>query len=764
MRESFNVIEEPWISVTGEDNRPLRISIREALTHSKKYRCLSLPSVLERTAMLRMLCAFDFRILYWYLPDGMRRSVKDADDVMGRLKDMIGRGGITDEQLDAYVEDCNQKAGFHTRFDALDNEMPFLQSAERRDGTETRSGKLKIRVMNSKNKSRWATPGDQDAPVAVEDAIAALTVIQSFDDQGVKTKEGDVTSGVGPVADHALVYFTGNTLLDDLVYNLCLLDENGNLYGDDVPIWEIPPFAPQVDVVKKKEDAADPKKGRPRNSPAAFYAPRGRRPLFMMNDDGEVIGIHNRFGDRFAQSAETGFTDPMQIWRRKDADLYPVRVFKIGTDPAWTLESQIYEMMHYVIGEVIPYDAEEAKKKEKDPDVLREETQKRRLGTARTPSVVTWCRRVLDANDDKKITVNIQGLAYGPQNGCISDVSADSLCVPKEVIGEGKERDNMIRLCAAADELVYQAFRFGTALDDARRVSKGAENVRFRVKAMDIASACVREAAGDDCGGIDESIRRIGTEICRMAEDAVFHIAAEASPDRCRDAFQALNRIRGAVVSLEKKYVSDEKTAKRGKVMPDQTESVLRKKMLSAIGKIQSNAYTQEAKRMIAALCRTSQMDFYTDVELSDMVFSSGSDGQVPDRALSSDAAKAASFALRMYGIHQRGKIPYENPMHIMNSKENGYRFTFGRALNTLLAKNPNDGSVKKYMTAVLGSSTIGQMEIPCRSLVRDLARNNIPMDYADFAVFVYRLCFGNPAQKQEAVIRFGSDAFGKRN
>lgn len=764
MRKSFDVIEEPWINATGLDGNVSRISIREALTNSKNYRCLSLPTCLERAAMLRMLCAFDFRILYWYTEDGGRRSVKDASDVMDRLKGMISRGGVTNEQVSAYVRDCNERAGFHTRFDALDDVMPFLQSTERRDGTETLAGKLKTRVLNSKNKARYHTPGDQNEPVCLEDALTALAAILSFDDAGVKTKPGDTTSGVGPVADHALVYFTGNSLLDDIVYNICLVDEDENLYGDDKPVWELPPMAPQVDVVKRKEDAEDPKKGRPRNSPAAFYAPRGRRPLLMLNEDGMAVGIHNRFGDRFTQSTDAGFTDPMKLWARKDDSLFPLRVFrKDDSSPAWTLKRPVYELMHCVIGDVLPYDPEKEAEKKKKKEINPEDVKRNREGTARTPSVVTWMRRVMDMTGEDTVSLNLQGLLYGPQSGCIADTCIDTVRIPKDAVREeSEERKKLIRLCAGTEQIIYQAARFGAALDDIYHDDRQSRTKQIKNRAMVYAISCTEEAMSD--GTYDEAVRRIGSAVKKIAEDETCLVVKEGSPDKCEAVFHALSLTCGIVTNLEKEYTSDTSASKRrGTAMQNDVEFALRKKMLSVIGKIQSNGYEAGARKSIEALCRTTQTNFYTDAELSDLIFAAGGNDESSVIPLGSDAAKAAAFTLRMYGIHQKGKTPNTNPMHVLNTKENGYRFTFGRAVGLLMANASADGLVKKYLTAILSASSMEQMEIPFRSLIRALAKQNIPVDYSDLAVFVYRICYGTEEQKQNALIRLGSDAFGRR-
>lgn len=767
MRKSFDVIEEPWIGVTGYDGKTLRVSIREALTHSKQYRCLSLPSQLERTAMLRMLCAFDFRILYWYTEDGERRGVKDAADVMGRLKDMIKRGGVTDGQLSSYVRDCNERAGFHTRFDALDDEMPFLQSADSVDGTATRAGKLKMRVMNSMNKSRFHTPGDQDEPVCLEDALTALAAILSFDDQGVKTKPGDTTSGVGPVGDHALMYFTGDSLLEDIVYNLCLVDEEGNLYGDDKPVWELPPMAPQVDVVKRKEDAADPEKGRPRNSPAAFYAPRGRRPLLMLDGDGMAVGIRNRFGDRFLQSTDPGVTDPMKLWGRKDGVLFPVRVFRIARKddphPAWTLERPMYELVHYMFGDVLPDVPEKEAAKKKEKGAGAEEIRSSLEMCGRTPSVVIWMRRVMDMAGDDTVFLNLQGLQYGPQNGCIADTCVDTVRIPKDVVREESDgRMALVRFCSGTDQVVYQAARFGAALDEIYRDGKQSHAIRIKNDIVAYAVPRVEEAMSG--GAYDDALREIGRKVKTTVEDEAFHVAEGTSPDKCESIFRALGRTCGIVTVLEKEYTSDAVASGRRRIsMQDNVETLLRKKVLSVIGRIQSDTYEADARKAVAALCRVTQTGFYTDAELSEMVFAAGNGEKAAVVPFGSDAAKSAAFALRMYGLHQKGKKPSANPMCVLNTKENGYRFSFGRALGQLAASSPLDNTVKKYTAAILGASSVEQMEVPCRSLVRGLSRQNIPMDYSDLAVFAYRVCYGTPEQREDAVIRFGSDAFGRR-
>lgn len=764
MSKSFDVIEQPWIGVTGHDGKTIRISLREALTNSAKYRCLSVPSQLERISVLRMLCAFDFRILYGYMPDGSRRSVSDADDVMSRMRYLLKNGGITDDQLNAYVHDCNESAGNHTRFDALDDEMPFLQSTERKDGTETLAGKLRIRVLNSKNKARYHTPGAQNEPVQLEDALTALTTILSFDDAGIKAKPGDSVSGVGPLADHALVYFTGNNLLEDIVYNLCLVDEQGNLYGDDKPVWELSPMAPQIDVVKRKEDAEDPEKGRPRNSPAAFYAPRGRRPLLMMNENGMAVGMHNRYGDRFAQSADPGFTDPMKIWQRKEDILFPVRVFrKDDSSPAWLLKQSAYQLIHMILGDVASYDpakeAEKKKQKEIDPEDIRRSKEE----AARTPSVVTWARRVMDMTDGDNLFMNLQGLIYGPQSSCIADTSLDTIRLSKDAVREdGNERKPLLRFCSACEQIVFQMTRFGAVLDDVYHDTRQGHSRQVKSLVMTYADACAAWAMEN--GLYDEALRKFGREAKRMVEEETFSAATMSSPDNCEKVFRSFDRTCGIITNLEKRYTSDAAASTRkGTVMLNVTESVLRKKILSVIGKIQSNSYEAETRKTLGALCRATQINFYTDAELSDLVFSAGSNDQEPTAALlGTDVAKTAAFALRMYGVHQKGKNPASNPMHVLNTKENGYRFTFGSSLARLANVSKTNNTIKKYTTAILGSNSIEQMEVPCRSLIRELAKENIPMDYCDFAVFIYRICYGTQEHKQNAVIRFGSDAFGK--
>ncbi len=134
---------------------------------------------------------------------------------------------------------------------------------------------------------------------------------------------------------------------------------------------------------------------------------------------------------------------------------------------------------------------------------------------------------------------------------------------------------------------------------------------------------------------------------------------------------------------------------------------------------------------------------------------------RLPEKLQGQSGPSAAEWAvytaLTLFALHQQGKDPEKEPMHVP-----------GQALGTAVARltegEPDrEAALKRVLSRFNRAATAQDMDrlaYHLRGLVQMLRAKGIPVDYARLAVDLYR--YQNPVTRGQVRLRWGQDLYGR--
>lgn len=239
--KEFNLLDEPWIRVIDGDCRITELSLTELFGNAHLYKdlCGELPT--QDFAVMRLLLAVLHTVFSRYDLDGTESPLNDPDDALDRWEALWENEKFPSKVITDYLE--SQREGFYL----FHPERPFYQCKYvERVNKSYETTKLNGMMSKSDHADRlFITVGKSECK-SLEFAEAARWLINiiSFDDSAVKaagfSKNGQKldSPGVGWLGKLGLIAAYGNNLFQTLLLNLILLNENGDLYNSEKPIWE----------------------------------------------------------------------------------------------------------------------------------------------------------------------------------------------------------------------------------------------------------------------------------------------------------------------------------------------------------------------------------------------------------------------------------------------------------------------------------------------------------------------------------------------
>jgi CRISPR system Cascade subunit CasA len=218
-QKSFNLTQEPWIPVVGQDWQRRQISLVELFETWATLKEIQADNPPTTLALYRFLVAILHRAYQGPRDEAHWEEIRDDD----------GKGAI------AYLH-ANQDC-----FDLLHPERPFMQDAAL--NIEMAAEIYQAYVVHGNNTStvfchehQWSS-----ASLSVEAAARLVLRLQLFDVGGRKTGSS-VSAGVIPTMDAANVLVRGKTLQETLLLNLMQYNFQQGIpsvvHGDDLPAWE----------------------------------------------------------------------------------------------------------------------------------------------------------------------------------------------------------------------------------------------------------------------------------------------------------------------------------------------------------------------------------------------------------------------------------------------------------------------------------------------------------------------------------------------
>ncbi len=384
--KEFNLLDERWIRVIDQDCKVAEASLMEVFRDAHKYKdlCGELPT--QDFAVMRVLLAILHTVFARYDVEGNLSQLNDPDDALDRWEELWSNKKFPAEVITGYLE--SQRENFYL----FHPTRPFFQCERAKIGTEYSAAKLNGNLSESSNKVRLFSNvnGQMKGVMDFSEAVGWLIYVNAYDDTSAKpsseAKKLDTklpSPGVGWLGKLGLISVSGNTLFETLMLNLVFLNENGELWGEERPIWE-------RDQVADGERTEIPLP----NNLSELYTLQSRR-LYLKRDGEQIIGYHLLGGDFFEK--ENAFVEPMTIWRQADN-----KRIEIFTPRRHDASKQLWRNFSTFI-----------------------QTRE----NAHRPGILTWIDRLKSESiiEDQLLDMKIASVQYGDKDFFVANVFSDSL-------------------------------------------------------------------------------------------------------------------------------------------------------------------------------------------------------------------------------------------------------------------------------------------------------------------------------------------------
>ena len=299
----YNLLEERWMRVRGQDYTVQEVSLPDALLHAHEYRDLAGELPTQDAAMLRLLLAVLHTVFSRVDGNGTPAPFEETDDALIRWEELYRLGHFPEAPIRAYLEQ------WRDRFWLFHPERPFWQVPEAKIGSPFRAKKLNGEIFESENKDSLfsAYSGEAKERLTYPQAARWLVFLNNYDDTAAKKKAKDRTlpsMGPGWLGRLGVVYVKGANLFDTLMRNLMFLRDGGKLWEEDAPCWEL-------DAARTEERTEVPC---PDNF-AGLMTMQYRR-ILLKRQEGWVTGCTVLGGDFF--DSTNAFAEPMTLWNKKE--------------------------------------------------------------------------------------------------------------------------------------------------------------------------------------------------------------------------------------------------------------------------------------------------------------------------------------------------------------------------------------------------------------------------------------------------------------
>lgn len=461
----FNLVDDPWIAVRGDDGGVEEVSIRDAFHRAGELRGMAGELPTQDFAVLRILLAVLYRV----------ELEEVCGDPLGRAKELWNAPALPLEAIDAYLDRWRE------RFELLDPVAPFMQASELASGNgETRGVELLIPDAPQGEPLFTMRAGVESLPVP--EAARWLVHAMAYDYSGIKTGAvGDHRAkggrgypmGIGWAGWLGGIVVEGDSVRQTLLLNLVLTREADKR---DKPIWELEPLtaAPR-----------NPATSGPYGPAGLFTWPQRRIRLFRTEDRVTAALVCN--GDPVEYHLQSGF-EPMTAWRLSEAQGRKHTLDTVYMPRAHDPQRAFWRGLASHLPGIEPAAGKPAVGKSaagKDSDVPK----------ALPAEVLAWAGELISNQVLPRsflIRARAIGFEYGPQMASFSNLAADELVFSPILAAHGSAAP---RACVI------------TAL---RRADEG-------VQALALLGGTLALAAGGERGPAAESARAHGYHVLDRA-------------------------------------------------------------------------------------------------------------------------------------------------------------------------------------------------------------------------------------------------------
>ena len=237
---AYNLVDEPWIPVSGHPSGATRVSLRDALVNAHRMRGVRHASPLATAALHRFLVA-TVHAAAWP-GTGIGPWGETETQARGQWLTMWSAGSLPEAAINAYLD------RWHDRFFLLGGDHPFMQDPRVADDRRNPPGVLTLEIeakgakpLFFRGNSSLLDPGEAACQVLVMQSFALgglVTPDAAFGGEVTKSAEG----GAFTRAAAACMVVQGRTLFETLLLNCHGLWPDapgpGQRGTGDRPTWE----------------------------------------------------------------------------------------------------------------------------------------------------------------------------------------------------------------------------------------------------------------------------------------------------------------------------------------------------------------------------------------------------------------------------------------------------------------------------------------------------------------------------------------------
>lgn len=390
MNQEFNLIKEPWILVVTKQAKVNELSLTDAILQSHKYVDLAGEMPAQDIAVLRVCLTVLYRTFYRYDLEGNDCPLKDEVTAQQRWNELWQLGHFPEKPIRQYLETYRDK------FWLFDPVYPFYQTNSAKAGTTYSAAKLNGAISESNNKIRLfaCRTGAAKNSLTYSEAARWLLFVNGYDDTSGKAKQKGLPSpGAGWLGRLGIIEVVGANLFETMMLNLVMLDDNGCLWPEEQPTWEL-------DYPREEErtEIEQPK------SPVGMMSIQSRR-LHLTRSGTAVTGYTMLGGDFFKKY--NAFAETMTVWSKvtipkTDMEVYQPRRHDSG--------QHFWQEFGFLFTEVSG-------------------------SNVHVPGVVRWVRELLrtDRVNNPMVYFRSISVQYGDKDFFITDAFSDSLIFHKDI-------------------------------------------------------------------------------------------------------------------------------------------------------------------------------------------------------------------------------------------------------------------------------------------------------------------------------------------
>lgn len=395
----FNLLDEKWICVVGEDCRSKQVSLTMALVNAHTYADLGGELPTQDVAILRLLLAVLHTVFSRVDENGVEHPLENEDEALDRWQALWQLGRFPEAPIRDYLET------WRDRFWLFHPERPFFQVNEAEIGTAYTSAKLDGELSESGNKVKLfpVQTGSGKERLEYSEAARWLIYQNAFDDNSSKPKGKNLPApGIGWLGKLGLIHVVGENLFRTLMLNLSLMNGAELWEEDNCPVWEL-----EVPRAGERVEIAIPK------NQAALLTLQSRR-LLLRRQANRVVGYSLLGGDFFPK--ENSQNETMTLWsRREDKKISQTPWFQPRRHNPDRL---IWQEFGTIVG--LKTDSME--------DVLN-----------RSPGIVLWLRILQEEGllpKHQLVRLRIASVQYGSSDYFVTDVYADELALHANLLSQ----------------------------------------------------------------------------------------------------------------------------------------------------------------------------------------------------------------------------------------------------------------------------------------------------------------------------------------